>query len=202
MALTEEEIAAWRKKLEIGKERALSRKTFSRDVKDELDGLEKDLTGFDPDFLAEVLRQLTESLRRYDGNNALRLRFARSIIKTVKPGDQMQMLLVIQMIAVHFNNDSWRTFEYFKNPRAHRWLWKYVHQTCAHVCRSDGGAAAIPFRSRAKGHGKSPFRRRRWSGDGRKQFHPQSRRQRTTSGRELTARYRISPVRRCQLLRG
>ena len=100
MALTEEEKAAWREKLEHAKERALSRKNFSRDVKEELDGLEKDLTGFDPDFLAEILRQLAAAMVP-DGNNALRLRFARSILKIVKPDNPIKMLLVTQIIVSH-----------------------------------------------------------------------------------------------------
>ena len=100
MALTDEEIASWREKLEHAKERDLSRKKFSRDVKEELDGLEKDLTEFDPDFLAEILRQLAAAMIP-DGNNALRLRFARSILKIVKPDDPIKMLLLIQIIASH-----------------------------------------------------------------------------------------------------
>ena len=99
-ALTKEQIALWREKLEHAKERDLSRKNFSRDVKEELDGLEKDLTGFDPDFLAEILRQLAAAMIP-DGNNALRLRFSRSILKIVKPDDPIKMLLLIQIIASH-----------------------------------------------------------------------------------------------------
>jgi len=69
LALTEEEIAFVGKNLRL----ALSRKKFFPDVKEELDGLEKDLTGFDPDFVAEILRQLAAAMVP-DGNNALRLR--------------------------------------------------------------------------------------------------------------------------------
>jgi hypothetical protein len=50
--------------------------------------------------VAEILRQLAAAMVP-DGNNALRLRFARSLLKTVKPGDQMQMLQVTQIIVIH-----------------------------------------------------------------------------------------------------
>lgn len=50
--------------------------------------------------MAEILRQLAAAMVP-DGNNALRLRFARSLLKTVKPGDQMQMLQVTQIIVIH-----------------------------------------------------------------------------------------------------
>ena len=101
MAITQQELDFWREKLELAKERDLSRKNFSSDVRQELRALEKDLAGYDPDFIAELLRQIAASTVGRDGNAAVRIRYARSIIKTVKSGDPMEMLQVVQMIAVH-----------------------------------------------------------------------------------------------------
>src|SRR5262245_43668748 len=101
MALTREVIASLRDELDREKEKLPGREKFPSEINRELDALEKELTGngFEPDFSVEVLRQIAESLVRRDGNDQLRLRFARSIIKGVKSGDRMEMLLVVQMIA-------------------------------------------------------------------------------------------------------
>jgi len=101
LALTQQEIDSWRDKLEVGKERCLSRKNFSPEVIGELEAFEKDLFGYDPDFVAEILRQIADSTVGQDGNHAVRIRYARSIIKTVKSGDPMEILLIAQMIALH-----------------------------------------------------------------------------------------------------
>jgi hypothetical protein len=103
LALTQQEIDFHRDKLEFEKEKVPGRKKFPSDVNQELDALEKELAGYgyDPEFSAEILRQIAESLVRCDGNDRLRLRFARSIIKGVTSGNQFEMLLVVQMIGVH-----------------------------------------------------------------------------------------------------
>ena len=103
MAITHERNRFSRDKLEFEKEKVPGRKKFPSDVNQELDALEKELTGYgyDPEFSAEILRQIAESLVRCDGNDRLRLRFARSIIKGVTSGNQFEMLLVVQMIGVH-----------------------------------------------------------------------------------------------------
>ena len=102
MALIPQEVESWREKLESAKERVLSHKKFPSVVKQELEALEKDLAGYDLDFSVEILRQLAEALVRNDSNDdALRLRYARSILKTVKSGDPMEIMWVTQMIAVH-----------------------------------------------------------------------------------------------------
>jgi hypothetical protein len=103
MAVSDEEVAHWRDKLEFEKAKVPGRKNFPSDVNQELDALEKELAGYgyDPEFLAEILRQIAQSLVTHDGNVRLRLRWARSIIKGVKSGDPMEMLLVVQMICVY-----------------------------------------------------------------------------------------------------
>jgi len=101
LALSPEEIESWRRKLELAKEWDLSRKQFSSDIKKELNAIEKDLSGFDQDFAEEILRQLAEATIKYDGNKALRLRYTWSIIKGMAPKNQLEVLLLIQMIAVH-----------------------------------------------------------------------------------------------------
>ena len=89
-------------KFEIDKQRLFSRKNFPSDVNQELDGLQKDLADFDPDFSAEIIRQLGNAMAGYGGGNyVLRVRYARSFFKAVKSGDQMGMLLVTEMLAVH-----------------------------------------------------------------------------------------------------
>jgi hypothetical protein len=103
LAFTQQETAFWRDQLDREKEKLPGREKFPSDVNRELDALEKELTGYgyDPDFSVDILRQIAESLVRCGGNDRLRLRFARSIIKGVKSGDQMEMLLVVQMISGH-----------------------------------------------------------------------------------------------------
>ena len=101
--MDQKKVEAFRKEWELAKERALSRKQFSSEIKEELDGIQKDLSdsGFDPDFSEEILRQLAEATIKYDGNKALRLRYTWSIIKGMAPKNQLEILLLIQMIAVH-----------------------------------------------------------------------------------------------------
>ena len=101
MALSPEEVEAFRNKLELAKQWDLSRKQFSPDIKEELKAIEKDLSGFDQDFAEEILRQLAEATIKYDGNKALRLRYTWSIIKGMAAKNQLEILLLIQMIAIH-----------------------------------------------------------------------------------------------------
>jgi len=103
LKLSPEEVQAFRNKLELAKERDLSRKQFSSEIKEELDGIQKDLSdmGFDPDFSEEIERQLAEATIKYDGNKALRLRYTWSIIKGMTPKNQLEILLLVQMIAIH-----------------------------------------------------------------------------------------------------
>lgn len=104
MALTAQEIAAARDKLDFVKEKIAGRRKFSSEVREELDALEKGLAerGFDPEFSAEILREIAEAIFRCDGNHQLRLRCARSMIKEVRSGDQMEMLSLVEKIGVHF----------------------------------------------------------------------------------------------------
>lgn len=101
--MDQKKVESFRKEWELAKERALSRKQFSSEIKEELDAIQKDLSdsGFDPDFSEEILRQLAEATIKYDGNKALRLRYTWSIIKGMAPKNQLEILLLIQMIAVH-----------------------------------------------------------------------------------------------------
>ena len=101
MDFDQEEVRHWRQELERTKQIHLSRKNLPAEAKEELDALEKNLAGFDQYFVDEILRQLAELLVGFDGNDQLRLRFAHSILSTVKSKDPMEMLLVTQMIAVH-----------------------------------------------------------------------------------------------------
>ena len=101
MNLSPEEVEDFRNKLELAKQWDLSRKQFSPDIKEELKAIEKDLSGFDQDFAEEILRQLAEATIKYDGNKALRLRYTWSIIKGMAAKNQLEILLLIQMIAVH-----------------------------------------------------------------------------------------------------
>jgi hypothetical protein len=103
LSISYEQERWYRDQLERAKEKIHSHKDFPEELRWELDALELELVefGFEPDFTAEILRQITGSLSSWDGNKRLSLRFARSIIKKVKTGDQMEMLLVMQMICDH-----------------------------------------------------------------------------------------------------
>jgi hypothetical protein len=101
LTIRPEEVEEWRYKLELAKEWDLSRKQFSPEIKKELKAIEQDLIGFDQDFAEEILRQLAEATIKYDGNKALRLRYTWSIIKGMAAKNQLEILLLIQMIAVH-----------------------------------------------------------------------------------------------------
>jgi hypothetical protein len=101
LALTQQEIDPLREKLEIAKEKTLRWNKFPSLVNQVLEALEKDLSGYDPAFAEEILRQLVEVMDRIDINDALKLSFARSILRAVKSGDPMEMLLVTEMITVH-----------------------------------------------------------------------------------------------------
>jgi hypothetical protein len=104
MAVSKEEEAYWRDQLDREKEKIPGREKFPSDVNQELDALEKELVGYgyDPDFSIEILRAVAASLVRCDGNDRLRLRCARQIIKRVKSGDYSEMLLVVAKIGIHF----------------------------------------------------------------------------------------------------
>jgi hypothetical protein len=169
LAFTQQETAFWRDQLDREKEKLPGREKFPSDVNRELDALEKELTGYgyDPDFSVDILRQIAESLVRRDGNDQLRLRFARSIIKGVKSGDQMEMLLVVQMISGHVATMALTALMHAsKDPdlinsygnMSNKFARTYVHQLGAlHRCRSgpepklmvnnvsvnDGGQAAF-----------------------------------------------------------
>ena len=166
MAITQQELDFWREKLESSRKKGdLSRKNFSSDVRQELRALEKDLAGYDPDFIAELLRQIAASTVGRDGNAAVRIRYARSIIKTVKSGDPMEMLQVVQMIAVHHASithaalleDSQNHPQWESPPNI-------FNKLCAHIYKSNGYSAAMAFRPGAKAHRKHCFSGRRWSG--------------------------------------
>jgi hypothetical protein len=92
-------------KLQIEKDKsgadAASEKLPSVDGMLEL--LKKDLSGYDPYFSVGIFHQLAELERRKvdDAVDTIKLGFARSILKTVTPGNQIEMLMVTQMIAVH-----------------------------------------------------------------------------------------------------
>jgi len=103
LSISNEQERWYRDQLERVKEKIHSHKDFPEEFRWELDALELELVefGFEPDFTAEILRQITGCLSSWDGNKRLSLRFARSIIKNVKTGDQMEMLLVVQMICDH-----------------------------------------------------------------------------------------------------
>ena len=166
LAFTQQETAFWRDQLDREKEKLPGREKFPSDVNRELDALEKELTGYgyDPDFSVDILRQIADSLVRCDGNDRLRLRFARSIIKGVKSGDQMEMLLVVQMISGHVATMALTALMHASKDPDHinsygnmgnKFARTYVHQLGAlHRCRSgpepklmvsvnDGGQAAF-----------------------------------------------------------
>ena len=165
MNLSPEEVEDFRNKLELAKEWDLSRKQFSSDIKKELKAIEKDLSGFDQDFAEEILRQLAEATIKYDGNKALRLRYTWSIIKGMAPKNQLEILLLIQMIAVHHaalkHADGWRIDRFERSETCANILNKlartYTDQmTTLHRCRSgpelrlvqnvsvaDGGQAIV-----------------------------------------------------------
>jgi hypothetical protein len=126
LGLTQDEIRAAREKFEIDKERCLTRKNFPSDVNRELDELQKDLADFDPDFSAEIIRQLGQAMFGYGGANyALRVRYARSFFKAVKSGDQMGMLLITEMLAVHdAKMNMAERLKGCKSSRRNRDLWK------------------------------------------------------------------------------
>lgn len=62
--------------------------------------LKNDLSGFDPAFSCGILLQLGALSLTKDPHGFGWL-FARSVLKDVRPGDKMGMLLVVQMLAVH-----------------------------------------------------------------------------------------------------
>src|SRR5262245_20901932 len=65
--------------------------------------VKKDFSGFDAFFSYGILAQLS-SLKcgKFDDvDDAMKLAFERSILKTVTPGNQIEMLLVTQLISVH-----------------------------------------------------------------------------------------------------
>ena len=65
-----------------------------------VEALKKDLTGYDEDFSFGILIQLGALSLTKDPHGAGVL-FARSVLKKVRSGDHMEMLLVTQMLAVH-----------------------------------------------------------------------------------------------------
>jgi hypothetical protein len=62
-----------------------------------------DFNGFDVSFSFGILTQLCalKSGKYDDVDDAMKLQFERSILKTVTSGNQIEMMLVTQMIAVH-----------------------------------------------------------------------------------------------------
>jgi hypothetical protein len=62
--------------------------------------LKKDLSGYDADFSCAILLQLG-ALSLTKDPSGIGWLFARSVLKDVRPGDKMAMLLVVQMLAVH-----------------------------------------------------------------------------------------------------
>ena len=65
--------------------------------------VKKDFSGFDPYFSFGILTQLSslKSGKYDDVDDAMKLLFERSILKTVAPGNQIEMMLVTQLISVH-----------------------------------------------------------------------------------------------------
>src|SRR5262245_20432437 len=104
----EEQKKIWDQKLQIEKDKLRSGGVADSEklqsVINEAHALVKnDFSGFDPIFSFGILCQL-ESLKGGkldDVDDAMKLLFERSILKTVTPGNLTEMLLVTQMISVH-----------------------------------------------------------------------------------------------------
>lgn len=93
-------------KLEAVKDEVNSRrneKKLQAEIDKARELVKKDFSGFDPYFSFGILTQLS-SLKcgKYDDvDDAMKLLFERSILKTVTPGNQIEMMLVTQLISVH-----------------------------------------------------------------------------------------------------
>ena len=69
-------------------------------VEEALAAIKKTLSGYDPRFSFGILSQL-DATEAKDDADGMKLLFAHSILKTVTSGNPIEMMLVIQMIAVH-----------------------------------------------------------------------------------------------------
>ncbi len=67
---------------------------------DAIEMLKKDLSGYDEDFSYGILTQLGTLSLTKDPHGSGFL-FLRSVLKEVRPGDRMGMLLLVQMLIVH-----------------------------------------------------------------------------------------------------
>lgn len=93
-------------KLQAEKDKVNARrneKKFQAEIDKARELVKKDFSGFDPYFSYGILTQLNSLKRgKYDdADDAMKLLFERSILKTVTPGNQIEMMLVTQLISVH-----------------------------------------------------------------------------------------------------
>ena len=105
-------------------------------------------SGFDPYFSFGILAQLS-SLKsgKYDDiNDAMKLLFERSILKTVAPGNQIEMMLVTQLISVH--QAMMNVARLLAHSKTHEEIESYgnIFNKFAHRCGPDRGPSAATFR--------------------------------------------------------
>jgi len=93
-------------KLEAEKDKVNARrneKKLQAEIDKARELVKQDFSGFDPYFSFGIFTQLS-SLKcgKYDDvDDAMKLLFERSILKTVTPGNQIEMMLVTQLISIH-----------------------------------------------------------------------------------------------------
>ena len=117
----------------------MARSTHSQELPsadEAVKALKKELSGYDEDFSFGILMQLGSLSLTKDPHGAGFL-FARSVLKKVRSGDHMEMLLVTQMLAVHdatmtLCNTSWRLRKVCRNRRFSRNTFNKFARTFSH----------------------------------------------------------------------
>src|SRR5262245_18642956 len=85
----------------LGSDRA--EKKFQAEIDKARELVKNDFSAFDPYFAYGIFTQLAllKTGEIDDAHDAMKLAFERSILKTVTPGNQIEMMLVTQLITVH-----------------------------------------------------------------------------------------------------
>jgi hypothetical protein len=114
----------------------------------------------DYDFYAGLIQQLGNSSSRGGKVDEGLLNFMLSVVKGIKPRDQIEIMLAAQMAAIH---EAIMTFTKAAGSCGHDssagQCRARTQQAGPDLCNPNGGAAALP--RRAKGCGSTSFRKRR-----------------------------------------
>ena len=129
---------------------------FSPDHPDEYIGralLMEALGTADEDFLNGLLEQLAHTVEQGGQISEHGLNFMVSVVKDIKPKDQIEAMLAAQMAAVHMATMTVRSATYArrKHTAAGQRRARF-QQARPHLCNPDGGAQTLPNRWRAEGH--------------------------------------------------